>query len=140
MSRRVARAAILFGLPLALLVAGEIAARPQVFRIETVHQRPASVQQMYDLAGQAFAYIQEHGKPFCLVLDTYRFSAHSKGDDYRDPGEIAEWKARDPLRQLAEELEPAHRQTIEAEIRARIERAVERASAAEFASAEAITW
>ena len=126
--------------PARLQIAGEIAARPQAFRIETLQQRPASVQQVYDLAGQALAYIQEQSKPFCLVLDTYRFSAHSKGDDYRDPAEIAEWKARDPLRKLAEELEPARRQTIEAEIRARIERAVERASAAEFASAEAITW
>ena len=126
--------------PSRLQIAGEIAARPQAFRIETVHQRPTSVQQVYDLAGQAFAYIQEQGKPFCLVLDTYRFSAHSKGDDYRDPAEIAEWQARDPLLKLAEELEPARRQTVEAEIGARIDRAVERASAAEFASADTITW
>jgi TPP-dependent pyruvate/acetoin dehydrogenase alpha subunit len=126
--------------PSRLQIAGEIAARPQAFRIETMHQRPASVQQVYDLAEQAFANIREQGKPFCLVLDTYRFSAHSKGDDYRDPAEIAEWKVRDPLHKLAEELDPARRQIIEAEIVACIDRAVERASAAEFAGAEAITW
>jgi TPP-dependent pyruvate/acetoin dehydrogenase alpha subunit len=126
--------------PSRLQIAGEIAARPQAFRIETVQQRLTSVHQVYDLAGQSFAYIQEQGKPFCLVLDTYRFSAHSKGDDYRDRAEIADWQARDPLRKLAEELEPARRQILETETRARIEHAVERASAAEFASAEAITW
>ena len=34
-------------------------------------------------------HVRSTGTPFFLVLDTYRFSAHSKGDDDRDPEEIA---------------------------------------------------
>ena len=35
--------------------------------------------------------------PFFLVLHTYRFSPHSKGDDNRDPAEIETRRERDPL-------------------------------------------
>ena len=31
------------------------------------------------------------------MLDTYRYSPHSKGDDNRDPAEIEKRRERDPL-------------------------------------------
>ena len=43
------------------------------------------------------ARIRETGEPFFLVLDTYRYSPHSKGDDNRDPAEIEKRRERDPL-------------------------------------------
>ena len=33
----------------------------------------------------------------CLVINNYRFAAHSKGDDFRDKDEILSWKKKDPL-------------------------------------------
>jgi TPP-dependent pyruvate/acetoin dehydrogenase alpha subunit len=116
--------------PSRLQIAGDLAARPQAFAIATRHCQPASVQEVYALAAEAFAYIDEHARPYCLVLDTYRFSAHSKGDDYRPREEVAEWQARDPLQKLASELEAAERESIERQVADRIRQAVERAEAA----------
>ena len=31
------------------------------------------------------------------IVHTYRFAAHSKGDDFRDSDEIEEWKKKDLL-------------------------------------------
>ena len=31
------------------------------------------------------------------IVHTYRFAAHSKGDDFRDSNEIEEWKKKDPI-------------------------------------------
>jgi TPP-dependent pyruvate/acetoin dehydrogenase alpha subunit len=118
--------------PSRLQIAGEIAARPQAFGIPTRHCQPASVQEVYAAAGEAFDSIEKQARPFCLVLDTYRFSAHSKGDDFRPPEELAEWQARDPLQRLAGELDGAEREAIENEVHARIRQAVERAAAASF--------
>ncbi len=121
---------------LRLAMAGEMAARPQAFDIATLRCLPSSVQEIHAIAAEALTYVKEQGKPYCLILDTYRFGPHSKGDDYRAPAELAEWKSRDPLRKLADELDTARRGEIEAEVAARIQAAVERASAAPFPGAE----
>jgi len=47
------------------------------------------------------------GRPAGLVLHTYRFAAHSKGDDVRAPAEVAAYKAKDPLTIHAERLPQA---------------------------------
>ncbi|HEX6292693.1 MAG TPA: thiamine pyrophosphate-dependent dehydrogenase E1 component subunit alpha [Herpetosiphonaceae bacterium] len=125
--------------PSRLQLSGEIAARPQAFGIETVQCRPASVEDVHGLAGEAWAYIEHERKPFCLILDTYRFCPHSKSDDHRDSAEIAAWQARDPLRRLAQQLNADRRNTIEQHVRARIAQAVEQARAAAFPAVPAIT-
>ena len=55
------------------------------------------VEEIHDAAGRAIARIRETGAPYFLVLNTYRFSPHSKSDDQRDPAEIEERRTRDPL-------------------------------------------
>ena len=62
--------------------------------------RPTS-REIHDAAGRAVARIRETGEPFFLVLHTYRFSPHSKGDDNRDPAEIERRRERDPLTVVA---------------------------------------
>lgn len=126
--------------PSRLQLSGQIAARPQAFDIETVHCCPASVEEIYAVAGDAWATIEQQGKPFCLVLDTYRFCPHSKSDDHRDIAEIAAWQARDPLRRLASQIDIETRLMIEQQAHARIAQAVSRAQAAGFGGARAITW
>jgi TPP-dependent pyruvate/acetoin dehydrogenase alpha subunit len=121
--------------PSRLQIAGEIAARPRAFDIPTRRAQPGSVQEVYAMAGEAWASIDEHHKPFCLILDTYRFSPHSKGDDYRPPEELAAWRSRDLLAKLAAELDSTQRESIEAEVATRIEQAAERAGSAPFPSA-----
>jgi TPP-dependent pyruvate/acetoin dehydrogenase alpha subunit len=126
--------------PSRLQLSGQIAARPQAFDIETVHCCPDSVEEVYAVASDAWATIEAQGKPFCLVLDTYRFCPHSKSDDHRDIAEIEAWRSRDPLRRLAEQIAIDARLRIEEQAQTRIEQAVSTAQAAAFSGARAITW
>ena len=83
--------------PVELELAGSIAARGAAFGIETDELDTTDVEVIHDAAGRAVARIRETGAPFFLVLNTYRFSPHSKSDDQRDPAEIEERRTRDPL-------------------------------------------
>ena len=84
--------------PVELELAGSIAARGAAFGVETAELDTTDVEVIHEAAGQAIARIRETGAPFFLVLDTYRFSPHSKSDDQRDPAEIEERRTRDPLK------------------------------------------
>jgi TPP-dependent pyruvate/acetoin dehydrogenase alpha subunit len=126
--------------PSHLNLAGRIADRPRAFDIQTVHCCPASVEEVYGVAGDAWSYIERHKKPFCLVFDTYRFGPHSKGDDFRSADEISEWRARDPLQRLAEQISPTARAAIERDVLARIELAVTEASQANAPGEVTMNW
>jgi TPP-dependent pyruvate/acetoin dehydrogenase alpha subunit len=84
--------------PVELELAGSIPARAAAFGIETAELDTTDVEEVHEAAGRAAARIRETGEPFFLVLDTYRFSPHSKGDDNRDPAEIEKRRERDPLK------------------------------------------
>jgi TPP-dependent pyruvate/acetoin dehydrogenase alpha subunit len=71
-----------------------------------------------------------------LILHTYRFSAHSKGDDVRDPAEIARAGEKDPLLIHAIRLNDAERARAESEVAAIIEDAFARADADPFPNPE----
>ena len=55
------------------------------------------------------------------TVNTYRLSAHSKGDDFRDPDEIAKWRERDPLVIESRRLDPSIKLRIDENIEARLE-------------------
>ena len=83
--------------PVELELAGSIAARGAAFGVEVDELDTTDVELIHEAAGRAIGRIRETGAPFFLVLNTYRFSPHSKSDDQRDPGEIEERRTRDPL-------------------------------------------
>jgi acetoin:2,6-dichlorophenolindophenol oxidoreductase subunit alpha len=114
--------------PVELELAGSIPARAAAFGIETAELATTDVEEIHAAAGRATARIRETGEPFFLVLDTYRFSPHSKGDDNRDPAEIERRRERDPLTIAGARLDEGER--------ARIEEAVERRIAETIAAAE----
>jgi len=116
--------------PARLQVAGDVEARAAAFGIETSRLDSTDVAEIRAAAEGAVARIRRTGEPFFLVLDTYRFAPHSKGDDFRDPEEIAERRRRDPLTVAAASLEPATRDELEHAAEARLERAVGEALAA----------
>jgi TPP-dependent pyruvate/acetoin dehydrogenase alpha subunit len=99
--------------PVELQLAGSIAARGAAFGIEVAELDTTDVEQTHATAAQAVEHIRETGEPFFLVLHTYRFSPHSKGDDNRDPAEIEERRKLDPLGITAARLEDDERRTIE---------------------------
>lgn len=56
---------------------------------------------VYEETKKARKYVRENG-PMLLVCDTYRFLGHSKSDAnvYRTKEEIAEWKAKGPIKRM----------------------------------------
>jgi 2-oxoisovalerate dehydrogenase E1 component len=78
-------------------LAGSIAGRASAFGIghqqgDTWH--PAA---LIEMARECADSVRQTGRPHVLQIDTYRLMAHSKGDDDRDPAEVAAYRERDPL-------------------------------------------
>jgi len=118
--------------PVELELAGTIAGRGAAFGVEVAELDTTDVAEVHEAAGRAVATVRDTGAPFFLVLDTYRFSPHSKGDDNREPAEIEQRRERDPLRIAGERLDAAEREIIE---QAAEQRLVETVGAAEAAPA-----
>jgi TPP-dependent pyruvate/acetoin dehydrogenase alpha subunit len=113
--------------PIRLGLAGEIAARGAAFGIDTAKLATTDVVEIGRAAGEALGWIRDNGRPFLLVLDTYRFSPHSKGDDVRDPSEIEEAWTRDPLSVAATYLPTASRLALEAGCEQRLAESIRQA-------------
>lgn len=109
--------------PIELNLAGSVTARFEAFGIPVVEIDTTDVTQVWRAAGPALAEVRSAGKPRALVIHTYRFGPHSKGDDTRDPDEIAQYRELDPVRMTGAELPPALRQTIAASVAAEVEQA-----------------
>ena len=99
--------------PRELAVAGSIPARAEAFGVAAEAIDTTDVLEVHAAAARAVAHVRSTGEPFFLVLGTYRLSPHSKGDDVRDPAEIAARRERDPLRLSRERLADAERAAIE---------------------------
>ena len=123
--------------PVELELAGSIPARAEAFGVETEALATTDVEVVHEAAGRAVARIRETGAPFFLVLDTYRFSPHSKGDDNRDPAEIEERRTRDPLLVAGARLGEDERRALEKACERRLAEVVEAAEAAPLAAPEA---
>jgi TPP-dependent pyruvate/acetoin dehydrogenase alpha subunit len=115
--------------PIALAVAGSIEARPQAFGIPTAEYDTTHVGTLHAAAGEAVGAVRSSGGPFALVLETYRFSPHSKGDEVRDADEIATRREHDPLVVVADDLDPDRATEIAAAVEARVTEAVATARA-----------
>lgn len=123
--------------PVELELAGSIPARAEAFGVETAAIDTTDVEEVHETAGRALARIRATGEPFFLVLDTYRFSPHSKGDDNRDPAEIEERRKRDPLTVAGARFGDDERVAIEVACERRLAEVVEAAEAAPLAQPEA---
>ena len=118
--------------PVELELAGAIGPRGAAFGIEVAELDTTDVREVHAAAERAVARVRETSEPYFLVLDTYRFSPHSKGDDNRDPAEIEERRKRDPLTISAVDLDEAERRSIEEDCERRL---AETVAAAEEAPA-----
>lgn len=123
--------------PVELELAGSITARAEAFGVEATELDTTDVEEVHAAAGTAVTRIRETGAPFWLVLHTYRFSPHSKGDDNRDQAEIDARRERDPLKVAGARLEDAERAAIEARCEERLAETVAAAEAAPLATPEA---
>ncbi len=118
--------------PIHLAVAGSIAGRFSAFGVDAWERDSTDVLAILETAQAALHFARAHTRPAALILHTYRFAAHSKGDDVRDPAEVAAYREKDPLRIHAPRLSDAERADIEAEVAATLEDAFTRAYADPF--------
>ena len=82
--------------PIHLNMAGSIEARFEAFSISTRTLDSTDLHQIQDIAELSVNEVRS-GKPSALILHTYRFAPHSKGDDSRDPAEVKAYRETDPL-------------------------------------------
>ena len=114
--------------PIEMNLAGDIQSRFSAFGIPSYQLDSSDVLEILPLAGQLFQEVRTQRCPRALILHTHRFAPHSKGDDTRDPAEIARLrKERDPVTIHAERLEPSVRSKIEIEVDLEISQAFEQA-------------
>jgi len=114
-------------------LAGDIDARAAAFGIATRAADTWNPQKLLAEAEQAVALVRRESRPCFLRVDTYRLAAHSKGDDDRDPAEVAAYRQRDALNRL-QAAHPAFAAGALAEINAQIDAALAAAEQAPLAA------
>jgi TPP-dependent pyruvate/acetoin dehydrogenase alpha subunit len=123
--------------PSTLQLAGDVESRARAFGVATSRHDTTDVLEVQAAAREAVEHVRSTGTPYFLVLDTYRFSPHSKGDDFRDPEEIAARRLRDPLTVAAGLLGDDERDEITEAVERRVADAVQEALGAPYAATEA---
>ena len=86
------------------IIAGNIKKRFEGFELCTFEIKSTDVDELDKFFNDVFAYINETRKPVCAIVHNYRLGAHSKGDDTRDPAEIAEYKKKDPIKLIQNKI------------------------------------
>ncbi|MGA9190888.1 MAG: thiamine pyrophosphate-dependent dehydrogenase E1 component subunit alpha [Anaerolineales bacterium] len=115
--------------PIERNLAGTLQGRFEAFGIPVVQIDTTDVVQIHDVAGPLLEQVREGGGPRVLIIDTYRFGPHSKGDDTRDPAEIARFREKDPLALAASQLPTDIVSYIDEEAAAEVEAAFGQAQA-----------
>jgi len=103
-------------------LSGNISARFNAFGIPTSGLDSSDVLEIEMAACGMINNLRDGGGPQALILHTYRFGPHSKGDDTRPREEVSELKkSRDPLTIQGERLNPEKKGEIEDEVNAEVE-------------------
>ena len=102
--------------PIESALAGNIRDRFKAFGIDTWECDTTDVLKIRDVAENAVNFVRSSMKPVGLILHTYRFSAHSKGDDFRKPEEIASFLEKDPIVLHRNRLDKAIFEQVESDI------------------------
>jgi acetoin:2,6-dichlorophenolindophenol oxidoreductase subunit alpha len=124
--------------PRELAVAGSVPARAEAFGVAADLLDTTDVRAVHAAAGRAVEAVRADGRPFMLVLETYRLAAHSKGDDTRDPAEIEARRAHDPLVVTGALIDPAERAAVESRCEEELAETVAAAEASPIAGRVAV--
>jgi TPP-dependent pyruvate/acetoin dehydrogenase alpha subunit len=100
--------------------AGDLARRSEPFGIPLGRVDGMDVNAVYRMTAEAIAEIRGGSGPRMLLLDTYRFAPHSKGDDFRNPEEIANHRLRDPLTLCKNYIESENIESITKQVRMQV--------------------
>jgi 2-oxoisovalerate dehydrogenase E1 component len=80
--------------------AGQISVRAAGFGLSCFAGDTWNLEPLANAAEEAIRQVRSTSSPALLEIETYRLAAHSKGDDNRDPNEVAGFFQRDPLNAL----------------------------------------
>ncbi|HLI10681.1 MAG TPA: thiamine pyrophosphate-dependent dehydrogenase E1 component subunit alpha [Alphaproteobacteria bacterium] len=100
--------------------AGELARRAEPFGITILEVDGNDVLAVHDAASRAVHAMRAGAGPHLLFCHTYRLGPHSKGDDLRDPAEIARHRRSEPLARLRARLDGDWCEAAEREIAAEV--------------------
>lgn len=122
----------------------DLARRAEPFGIAAQIVDGQDVDSVFAATTSAIARAADGGGPTLLEMKTYRYRGHSRSDPakYRPDGELAAWKARDPIELLAARLlavgalGPGDAAVIRAEAQLMIDEAAERAASAPYPTLE----
>lgn len=114
--------------PTSQALAGDIALRFAAFDIFAVELDTSDVLEISAAAKELMDDIRAQGTPRGLIINTQRFGPHSKGDDTRDPKEVAFLRdTRDPLKIHAARLTDEEKTRIETEVKTQVSTAFRQA-------------
>lgn len=119
-------------------VSGSIAGRFAAFGIPVWERGTTDVLEVSTVATEAVRLCRSGSGPGSLILHTYRFSAHSKGDDPRLPEELTRIRVFDPLELHGARLTLESREKAEIEVMKIVNDAFLRAEADPFPSLDSI--
>ncbi|HTR30459.1 MAG TPA: thiamine pyrophosphate-dependent enzyme [Puia sp.] len=105
-------------------LAGDILSRARAFGIRTGHGDTWSPETLMQKAQEAIDFVRKESKPCFFLVDTYRLNAHSKGDDDRDPADVAQYREKDYLNSFRHES-PSYYQLYKEAVDEEIDRLVE---------------
>ena len=105
-------------------LAGDILARARAFGIRTGHGDTWSPETLMERAQEAIDYVRQETKPCFFLVETYRLNAHSKGDDDRDPADVAHYREKDFLNSFQHES-PSYYQLYKEAVDEEIDRMAE---------------
>lgn len=109
-------------------IAGNIDTRFQAFGISTTLLDSSDVMTISQIAAPMIERVRAEKTPAALILHTYRFGPHSKGDDTRPAEEINQMRrAHDPIQIHGKRLQEEHKREIETAIDAIIQQAFQKA-------------
>lgn len=95
---------------------GSFSERFSAFRIKSKNLDLKNPYKFFLECQKAKKYIRNKNKPFALIIDTDRFSAHSKGDDTRSKKEINRIIKNDYLKIIEKKINLKKKLTIEKKI------------------------
>jgi TPP-dependent pyruvate/acetoin dehydrogenase alpha subunit len=125
--------------PVTLNLAGDMASRFGAFGIPHSEADTTDVQEIQAIGERALSRLRAGEGPCAVILHTYRFSPHSKGDDTRDPAEVARYRERDPLLVQGRRLDEATREQVNREVEIEVADAFLQAGEDPFADPHGLT-
>ncbi len=121
--------------PIGSAVSGDIAQRFIAFGIHSHQLETADVLEILPVAEKLIKEVREGSAPKALLVNSYRFGPHSKGDDTRDPLTLDEIRREyDPIQIQGKRLDNHDMKNIGVEVDNEVDAALKKALEAPFPS------